>query len=130
MNYSRIVFIVVIIAASGCIRFRQAPDIPDADSLIAYLNEQGIGTDHVGFVTREQFTEAGQAYRLIGFERIHVFVYESTGAAEADVLRLTSRQLRVNNPSYFHRDNMIVIYWGRDTDVKIALANVLGPRLV
>ena len=121
---------VLSIALAGCTRTRLVEGAPDdADSLITYLNEKGIATDHTGFVAQPLFSEGGE-YRLIGSGRLHVYEYKHEEAAEFDARKIGVRRANLGGAHVYHRGNLIVVYFGRNGNVKITLSNVLGPRLV
>ena len=133
VQYARVFCIALLvlgIAMAGCTRTRLVEEMPDAPSLITYLNEQGIATDHTGFVAQPLFSEAGEEYRLIGSGRLHVYEYKHEEAAEFDARKIGVRRASLSGAHVYHRGNLIVVYFGRNGNVKITLSNVLGPRLV
>ena len=119
------------VSLAGCATTRLAEkEIPDKDALIDYLAEEGIATDHVGFVVQSLLKKRGEEYRLIGSDVLRVYEYEDEDEAEADVARLTLRRLgSVSNPQFYHKGKLLVVYFGTRVQVKLALANVLGTRL-
>ena len=124
------VLLLAGMALTGCVRMRMVKEIPDTASLIAYLNKQGIATDHTGFVAQPLFSAGGEEYRLIGSDRLHVYEYKYKEAAQVDADKIGARRANTARVHIYHRDNLIVVYFGRKANVKITLSNVLGPRLV
>ena len=119
------------VSLTGCATTRLAEkEIPDRDALMDYLAEEGIATDHVGFVVQSLLKKRGEEYRLIGSDVLRVYEYDDDQEAEADVARLTLRPLgSVSNPQFYHKGKLLVVYFGNRVQVKLALANVLGTRL-
>ena len=119
------------VSLTGCATTRLAEkEIPDRDALMAYLAEEGIATDHVGFVVQSLLKKRGEEYRLIGSDVLRVYEYENDDEAEADVARLILRPLgSVSSPQFYHKGKLLVVYFGTRVQVKLALANVLGTRL-
>ncbi len=119
------------VSLAGCATTRLVEkEIPDRDALMDYLAEEGIATDHVGFVVQSLLKKRGEEYRLIGSDVLRVYEYEDEDEAEADVARLTLRPLgSVSNPQFYHKGKLLVVYFGTRVQVKLALANVLGTRL-
>jgi len=122
---------LLLMGLTGCATTRLAKkEIPDRDALIDYLVEEGIATDHVGFVVQSLLKKRGEEYRLIGSDVLRVYEYDDDQEAEADVARLTLRPLgSVSNPQFYHKGKLLVVYFGNRVQVKLALANVLGTRL-
>ncbi len=119
------------VSLAGCATTRLAKkEIPDRDALMDYLAEEGIATDHVGFVVQSLLKKRGEEYRLIGSDVLRVYEYDDDEEAEADVARLTLRPLgSVISPQFYHKGKLLVVYFGTRVQVKLALANVLGTRL-
>ena len=119
------------VSLAGCATTRLAEkEIADRDALMDYLAEEGIATDHVGFVVQSLLKKRGEEYRLIGTDVLRVYEYDDDQEAEADVARLTLRPLgSVSNPQFYHKGKLLVVYFGTRVQVKLALANVLGTRL-
>ncbi len=119
------------VSLTGCATTRLAEkEIPDRDALMDYLAEEGIATDHVGFVVQSLLKKRGEEYRLIGTDVLRVYQYDDDQEAEADVARLTLRPLgSVSSPQFYHQGKLLVVYFGNRVQVKLALANVFGTRL-
>ena len=109
---------------------RMVKEMSDTASLITYLNKQGIATDHTGFVAFPLFSEGGEEYHLMDSDRLHVYEYKYKEAAQVDADKIGVRRANSARFHIYHRDNLIVVYFGRRANVKITLSNVLGPRLV
>ena len=122
--------LLLSVAFAGCVRTRVVEEIPDSASLIAYLNEHGIATDRVGNVTQTLFSGSGKEYRLIGSDRLHVFEYKHEAAAQLDANKIGTRRANLRGRHIYHRGTLIVVYFGRNGNVKITLSNILGARLV
>ncbi len=122
---------LLLMGLAGCATTRLAKkEIPDRDALMDYLAEEGIATDHVGFVVQSLLKKRGEEYRLIGTDVLRVYEYDDDEEAEADVARLILRPLgSVSNPQFYHKGKLLVVYFGNRVQVKLALANVLGARL-
>lgn len=116
---------------AGCATTRLAKkEIPDRAALIEYLAEEGIATDHVGFVVQSLLKKRGEEYRLIGTDVLRVYEYDEVEDAQADVDRLTLQPLSsLRSPQFYHKGKLLVAYFGNRVQVKLALANVLGTRL-
>lgn len=116
--------------ATGCLAMRMAPDVEDTDDLLAYLHDEGIATDATGLVTQPPLTEEGHEYRLIGSDVLLVFEYPYEEKAQIDAARLSRFRLDATDLHVYHRDRLIVLYRGRNVEVKLALGHALGPKLV
>ena len=127
---SPMVLLVAGMALAGCVGMRMAQEMPDTVSLIEYLNKEGIATDHNGIVAEPFFSTGGAEYRLIGTDLLHVYEYEYEDQAQSDANRLDTWHTLRTGVHIYHRDTLIVVYYGRKANVKITLSNVLGPRLV
>ena len=123
--------LLIGVSLAGCATTRLAEkEIPDRAALIDYLAEEGIATDHVGFVVQSLLKKKGDEYRLIGTDVLRVYEYDDEEKAEADVARLTLRPLgSVSNPQFYHKGKLLVVYFGNRAQIKLALANALGTRL-
>ena len=133
VRYARVFGVAMLLLSvtmAGCTRTRLVEEMPDAASLITYLNKEGIATDHTGFVAQPLFSEGGEEYRLIGSDRLHVYEYKHEEAAELDARKIGVRRASLGGAHVYHRGTLIVVYFGRNGNVKITLSNILGPRLV
>lgn len=122
--------LLTLILLAGCTRFKAAQDVPDAASLIEYLEEEGIAADYQGFVKQPVFTQAGGEYKLIGSEVLQIYEYEFEERARDDLTNLNTRHLGRRDVQIYHRGTLVVVFFGQNTNVKLALANVLGSQLV
>lgn len=101
-------------------------------NLLRDLNAQNPGAGLLGYVTHPYLTGRG---RLLGFagDNIQIFEYPTSEMARSEALAIFGRSPRLAAVSNFHlylRGNLIVLYFGYNTQVLKIAEEGMGSPLV
>lgn len=130
-RWSRAAVLVVVLLLSACGTSRTGVDADaeqDAtEALVDRLNEAGIETLYEGSDLNTFLTQRAEVYYVRGGDLLFVHEYASEASAYQDTRRI--RLSGYSNPSVYHRDNVIVVHIGADSQVRSVLTDALGARI-
>lgn len=140
MGRDRCVFAFILFVASagfGCGGTPTGPTgVSSTDALVRTLQDRGLEVVRMEEMPRSAFPFFSvPADRLIvEGDNVHVFEFRSSRSADADAALVspdgttigTSHVDWIDSPSFYKRDQLIVLYVGRTTRVLAVLEEVLG----
>jgi hypothetical protein len=103
--------------------------------LMTQLRGQGVTAERAGEVSQPFFSVKGQGVNVNG-KNVQIFVYASSGAAEAEAKLVSSDGGSVGTnmmswmapPHFYRKGELIALYVGREQAIVNALMAVLGPQ--
>jgi hypothetical protein len=125
------VILIVLLAGAGCASLRsdEVPEISDAETLRAYLDDLGIGLMYEGPFAAPAMTVPGHAFTVVTGGTLMVFNYPTGADALAATTSARLDQSAGRTDQLYRSDELVVVYRGDDSRVERALIRAMGsPR--
>ena len=126
--------LLLVVAATACARLKADegvdPDtIIDTSSLITYLNESHVQLLDHGPIISRQLSVPGYEYTPYSGGTLQVFEYPTDADAIADIARFQRGGRSGQLLHLYRKADLVVIYWGEDPRMELALLRALGTRI-
>ena len=103
----------------------------DTQEVIADLRATGLVISPRGPALQSFFTETGEEFSVASGGTLQVYEYDSTTEAESNVDRINLSQVdATSSPHFYHKGNVIVVYFGNQPEVEHALTSSLGSQVL
>jgi len=130
----RVTFLVVALLVAGCAA-GAGGDFASAD-LAADLEAAGATVREAGEVEQAFFSVGGQIFSVDG-QDVQVFEYSGAASRQAESDQISSDGTAIgttmvtwiDQPNFWARDRLIVLYVGRDADMVNLLNRILGSSI-
>jgi len=121
--------LLISLVSIGCKHLEQDIDpdkITDAESLVAFLSEEKIMLLHHGPLISMEMGTTAHAFTPMSGGLLHVYKYPTAADAFASSSWLEyGRDIR-RSPNVYRKEELVVIFWGRDPRLETALFRVFG----
>lgn len=98
----------------------------DADAFIDELSSEGVDVQQRRTTTSSFFNRPGLEVRVNTTDILHIFEYDTAAEAERD-LRFVDTNA-AGSPSFYQRDNLVIVHRGSDTEVTTVLEGRLDAE--
>lgn len=128
---------VFTVFSMGCAQLKKQSEeekalresITDGESLVRYLQREGVSLIHDGKFTSPEMTTSGEEYTVTSGGGLYIFRFPNPADATAALSWVRGERDLASPVQMYQKEDLVVIFVGEDPRVERALVRVMGSRV-